>query len=201
MRERDAIARRSRGFPPRALRPGRRPHLVRPRASTRCIVGSTSAATTRVTCAPAAPSDVEALENEVLESGRDRQLLARARRRRAAGLRSRARGRKRDSHPRSHQMRRRIGRGNAVPVRIRSSSWRAPRLSGPSSIVESRSGRDRSGEPGRHHVTGGEERGNGLLFEPRQGVAEHRQRRRVEPLDIVDREQQSLTLRRGFAGP
>ena len=163
-------------------------------SSTRWIVGSTSAATTRVTCAPAVPEDVEALEHEVLESGRDRQLLARLDA--AAPL----------------DCARELEGEKGVPTRGLTDAQEdraRERGSGadPEQLVESAQAewaeldrreplrRDRSEEPGRHHVAGGEERGNRLAFEPRQGVAEHRQRRRVEPLDIVDREQQSLTLR------
>ena len=165
-------------------------------SSTRWIVGSTSAATTRVTCAPSSPEGVEALEHEVLESGRDRQLLA--------GLDAAA----------PLDCTRELEGEKGVPTRgltdaqedrARERGSRAD----PEQLVESAQAEwaeldrreplrgDRSGEPGRHHVTGGEERGNGLVFEPRQGVAEHCQRRRVEPLDIVDREQQSLTLGEG----
>ena len=76
-------------------------------------------------------------------------------------------------------------------MRLRSSSWRAPTLSGPSSIVESRSGGIARGSQGGTASRAARITATGSRLEPRQGEAEHRQRRRVEPLDVVDREQQT----------
>ena len=81
-----------------------------------------------------------------------------------------------------------VGRGNVASRRERSSWWVAPRLRPTTSIVRSRSsGTVRRSQAGMVAADRQQERDRHIV-EARERVTECRERRRVQPLDVVDRE-------------
>ena len=112
-------------------------------------------------------------------------------RRLAAPARSRARARRTDSRPRSPRSAGGAGGEDRADARSQQLVERAHAEWAELDRGESPS-RDGPAQPGRHLVAGSQEGGDRLAFEPRQRIPEHRERRRVEPLDVVDREQDAL---------
>ena len=94
--------------------------------------------------------------------------------------------------PEVSQMRRSVGRGKTAPTRVRSSSCSAPTLSGPSSMRWSRSSGTSSRSQGGASPRAVRIAATGSASRRAQSEPEHRQRRCVEPLDVVDREQEPV---------
>jgi hypothetical protein len=91
-------------------------------------------------------------------------------------------------------MRRRIGRGNAASSRSCSSRRTAPRLSGPSASRSQGTARDLLAEGGVAPRALGHHDAQRLVREPTKSERERGRGRRIDPLDVIDSEEQGTFL-------
>ena len=159
-------------------------------ASTRRTVGSASAATTRATSSPWSPEAIDALVHELFQIRGDWQLLARIHP--AAPSLQRAReleGEERISRRRLPDAQERRSGKDGAEARSQQLVQRADAERAELDAAEPLIGQVPL-QPERHLVASGQDRGDRLHVEAGQSEPKHRKRRCVEPLDVVDREQQ-----------
>ena len=142
---------------------------------------------------PAGPRPIDALVHELFQVRGKRQLLARTPPvppRRCSALAS---SRAKNGFPADvSQMRMSVGRGRTAPSAC--SQQLVQRADAERAELDASEPLLRHGpaQPERHLVASGQDRGDRLIVEAGQREPEHRQRRCVEPLDVVDREQQPV---------
>ena len=92
-----------------------------------------------------------------------------------------------------------VGRGNVASRRARSSSWSAPDAQAADLDRSQPLLGHGAPKPGRHVAADRQQGGDRLVLEAGERVAKRRERRRVQPLDVVDREAERDCRRRAGA--